>query len=158
MSKKRRRGYNKTGHSAGDQYAIIDFGFFKSDAFRQLSGPAVKVFFELRSRYNGQNNGRIALSLNECARLFSIGKETAQRAFEELQEKGFIRLVVRGRWYGRRASEWALTTLPHDGHLPTHDWKSWKSKKTLREAKKVDVRFQGGFVECFEGSTTEPKH
>lgn len=157
MSRKRRKT-DKTGHSVGDQYAILDYSFLRSDAFRQLSGPAIKVFLELRTRYNGKNNGRITLSLDECRRLFSIGKRTAQRAFQELEAKGFVRLVVLGRWFGRKASEWELTMVPRDGRPPTHDWKMWKPEKPLREATKVAVRFQGGFVECFEGSATEPKH
>jgi hypothetical protein len=157
MSSKRRKT-DKTGHSVSDQYAIMDYSFLRSNAVRQLSGPAIKVFLELRARFNGKNNGRITLSLDECRRLFSIGKRTAQRAFQELEAKGFVRLIVLGRWYGRKASEWQLTMLPRDGCPPTHDWKMWKPEKPLREAKKVDTRFQGGFVACFEGSIMEPRH
>ena len=157
MGRKRRKA-DKTGRSVEGQYAKLDFAFLKSDAFRRLSGPAIKTFLELRSRYNGHNNGRIALSLDECTRLFSIGKGTAQRSFQELEAKGFVRLATLGRWYGRKASEWELTTLPRNGHLPTHDWKKWKPEKALREAKKTTTRYQDGRVDCFEGSASEPKH
>ena len=157
MSRKRRKA-DKTGRSVEGQYAQLDYAFLRSDAFRQLSGSAVKIFLELRARYNGHNNGLIALSLDECTRLFSIGKGTAQRSFQELKAKGFVRTAKLGRWYGRKASEWELTTLSRDGHLATHDWKNWKPEKALREAKKAATRYQDGYVECFEGSTSEPKH
>ena len=157
MSRKRRKA-DKTGRSVNPQYAVLDYEFLKSDAFRRLSGPALKVYFELRSRFNGRNNGQITLSLEECTKLFSIGKGTAQRAFKELHTKGFVRLAVLGRWYGRRASEWELTTLPRNGQPPTHDWKMWKPQRPLRATRKVEARYQGGFVDCFEGSAAEPKH
>ncbi len=156
MNRKRRKT-DKTGHSAPDQYAIIDYSFLKSDAFRQLSGPAVKIFLEFRSRYNGSNNGRITLSWDEITHLLAMGKSTVKRALNELQNKGFIRLIVKGRWFGRKASEWELTMLPRNGHAPTHEWKVWKADKPLKEAKKIEARYQGGFVACFEGSVSEPK-
>lgn len=48
---------------------------------RQLSGPALKVLVELRCRYNGSNNGKVTLSLDEAARLLGLSKTTAKRAF-----------------------------------------------------------------------------
>lgn len=157
MSKKRRKS-DKTGRSVESQYANLTFDFIKSEAFRQLPGSALKVFMELRARYNGSNNGRICLSLDECTRLLRMGKGTAKMAFETLVEMGFARLRKRGRWLGRKASEWELTCLPCDGHPATNQWKQWKSENPLREAKKVALRYQSGFVECFEGSDTVPKH
>jgi predicted ArsR family transcriptional regulator len=47
--------------------------------------------------------------LDEAARLLGIGKGTAQRAFAELQEKGFLRMTRKGQWYGRRATTWRTT-------------------------------------------------
>lgn len=157
MGKKRRKS-NKTGRSVESQYAPLPYNFIKCDAFRQLPGNALKVFMELRARHDGYNNGRICLSLDECTRLLGMGKGTAQAAFKMLVERGFARLRKRGRWLGRKASEWELTCLPCDGHPPTNEWKQWKSQRPLREAKKVALRYQSGFVECFEGSDTVPRH
>jgi hypothetical protein len=56
------------------QYELVN-----SDAWRTLSGPAIKVFLELRTRYHGGNNGRLHLSLDEAARLLGLGKSTVQR-------------------------------------------------------------------------------
>jgi len=87
------------------------------------------VFVELRSRHDGQNNGKLSLSMDEGARLLGLGKSTIARAFSELAEKGFLVLVKKGRWYGRLAHEWATTDRPLNGCIPTNAWKYWTSKK-----------------------------
>ncbi len=87
------------------------------------------MWLELRTRYNGGNNGRLTLSMDEAARILGIGKATAQRAFKELQERGFLRLVKQGQWYGRQATEWQTTDRNCDGYSATNDWKDWQPPK-----------------------------
>jgi DNA-binding transcriptional MocR family regulator len=112
----------------------MDYAVLKSAAWRSLTGAAVKVWFELHCRYNGGNNGVITLSMNEAASILHMGKATIQRAFDDLQAKGFIVLVTEGNWYSRRAHEWRLTTKPTQtakGKVPaTNDWRSWQPEKT----------------------------
>ena len=48
------------------QYVPMPHALLKSDAWRSLSGAAVKVFLELHTRYNGSNNGKVRLSMNEA--------------------------------------------------------------------------------------------
>ena len=118
------------------QYAPMPYAILKSDAWRSLSGAAVKVWFELHTRFNGGNNGRLILSMNEAVEALGIGKGTVQRAFGELQEKGFIVLETEGSWYHRRAHEWRLTTKPMQlskrNEPATNDWRSWRPPKTER--------------------------
>src|SRR3546814_1162748 len=83
----------------------------QSIAFRSLSGAALKVFIELRCRYNGGNNGALTLSMDEGARLLGISKMTVHRALKELQEKGLVKMTRRGQWYGRVATTWATTDV-----------------------------------------------
>lgn len=105
-----------------------------SNEFRGLSGPAVKLWFELNSRYqvvgDGRfsNNGQIALSMTEAARLLGLGKTTVTRAFRELEGKGFIVKTKQGQWYGRLASEWRLTDKPFNDSPATNDWKQPRQK------------------------------
>jgi hypothetical protein len=113
-----------------EQYTTLYYGFLKSAAWRSLSGAAVKVWFELHTRYNGGNNGNVRLSMNEAVKALGISKGTAQRAFVELEEKGFIALHTPGNWYHRQAHEWRLTTKPMQTakgkQAPTNDWKDWR--------------------------------
>lgn len=46
----------------------------RSDAWRSLSGAAVKLCLELSTRFRGGNNGKLHLSLNEAAELLGLGK------------------------------------------------------------------------------------
>ena len=90
MNKTNGRGTNRKGRSRkGGQFVPIPHEMLRSDAWRSLSGAAAKVYVELRSRFNGGNNGDLSLSMDEAKRLLHIGKSTAARAFKELEEKGF---------------------------------------------------------------------
>lgn len=132
-------GKGDTKGRGNEQYVPLPYAMLKSLAWRSLSGAGVKVFFELHCRFNGGNNGKLTLSMNEAAEALGIGKATAQRAFKELQDKGFIALVTPGNWYHRRAHEWRMTHKPIQAiggkTLPTNDWKNYqpprpKVKKT----------------------------
>ena len=114
MSRKGRKS-DKTGRSEDNQYWTLSYSFAKSDAFHQLPGPALKVFMELRARYNGGNNGKITLSLDEASRLLGLSKTTAKRAFKTLEDRGFIKHRVKGKWFGRKASEWIHTVCSLGG-------------------------------------------
>lgn len=115
------------------QYTPLPYAFLKSEAWRSLSGAAVKVFLELHTRFNGGNNGKIHLSMNEAAEALGLGKATVQRAFSELQEKGFIALTCPGNWYHRKAHEWRLTTKTTQavrGNIAaTNEWRDWRPEK-----------------------------
>ena len=125
----RGRRYRTRHGKLDDQYFALPYTMARSPAFRMLSGAALKVFIELRTRFNGGNNGELSLSLDEAARLLSIGKGTAQRAFAELAEKGFIAMTKKGQWYGRRATTWRVSDKGWNGDLPTYAWKHWTPQR-----------------------------
>jgi len=117
-----------------EQYLTLSYPMLRSDAWRSLSGAAVKVWLELRTRYHGGNNGKLALSLDQGAKLLGLGKATVKRALEELEKKGFVVRTKRGQWYGRQASLYRTTDKGADGALPTYAWKHWRApeeKQTL---------------------------
>lgn len=109
------------------QYLTVPYVMARSPAWRSLSGPALKVWFEIRTRYNGKNNGDLSVSLDEAARLLGLSKSTVQRAYGELVEKGFLQMTKRGRWYGRMATTYAVTDRACNGHLATRAWQRWRS-------------------------------
>ena len=124
----------QNGRGESEQYVNMPYVLIKSRAWRSLSGAAVRVWFELSARYNGGNNGTLTLSLQEARDALGMGKATVQRAFLDLQAKGFIVLITKGSWYNRRAHEWRLTTKPlHkvEGKVAaTNDWRLWQPPKT----------------------------
>ncbi len=66
--------------------------------------------------------------MDEAKRLLHIGKSTAARAFEELEEKGFITKTKPGHWYGRRATTWAVSDRQLGNQPPTYSWREWRRK------------------------------
>ena len=124
------------------QYVPLPYSQLKSEAWRSLSGAAVKLWLELHTRYNGGNNGNLHLSVNEAAKLLRMGKATVQRAYKELVDKGFLALEVPGNWYSRRAHDWRLTTkaveTPKEKVPATMDWRSWKPPKKTKRGSKTE--------------------
>jgi len=129
MPKRPKRKVNVKGRNeGGGQYLTISYKMARTQAFRSLTGTSLKVWIELRTRYNGHNNGLVSLSLREAAALLGISQTTAQRALTELEDKGFIKRRTRGSWYGRKAAEFILTDRSYDGHEATRDWQDWQPK------------------------------
>ncbi len=122
---------NAKGRNDSEQYVKLSYRMLRSDAWRSLGGPAVRVYFELRTRYMGRNNGQLTLSLDEGARLLDLGKATVGRALTELQTQGFIVRIKMGQWHGRQATEYAVTDKPVNGLPATNAWKHWRPEKQI---------------------------
>lgn len=126
----------KSNRKSEGQFLPLPYSQIKSLAWRSLSGNAVRLWLEIHTRFNGSNNGRLTLSFAEAADTLGLGKASIQRAYRELEEKGFLALEKRGNWYSRRAHEWRLTTKPTDRvkgrQPPTCEWRSWRPPKTER--------------------------
>ncbi|MEO9516087.1 MAG: helix-turn-helix domain-containing protein [Paracoccaceae bacterium] len=142
----------KSNKRKGDgQYAPLTYAMLKSDAWRELSGAAVRVFLELHCRFNGSNNGLLTLSYAEAAEVLGMGKATVQRAFADLVAKGFVVLEKEGNWYHRQAHEWRLTIKPvqraKGKESPTHDWIKYGLQNSERGS---DVKQRGAGVVPFE--------
>ena len=103
-------------------------GLLTSEAWRSLSGGALRYYIELRRRFNGQNNGELHLSIVEAMKVLGMGRHTVIRAQRELVEKGFIWCTVAGNWKDRTASTWELTDEPVGTQLPTSAYKNWPKK------------------------------
>jgi hypothetical protein len=128
MSRKRWRGkYDATAHKRKEQYIPLSYAMVRSNAFRSLSGAALKVFLEIRTRFHGSNNGELSLSVKDAKQLLGLAQATIHRAFAELEVKGFLRLIRRGHWYGKKAALWLTTDRGVDGEPPTNAWRHWKA-------------------------------
>ena len=126
----------KSKRRSEGQYLPLPYAQLRSDAWRSLSGAAVRLWLELHTRYNGSNNGRLILSYAEAGEALGMGKATIQRAYAELVEHGFLALEKEGNWYHRQAHEWRLTTKPSNlankKVPPTHDWRSFQKPKKVK--------------------------
>ncbi|MDX0112603.1 hypothetical protein GOC07_09985 [Sinorhizobium meliloti] len=95
------------------------------------------LYMELKQRYNGSNNGDIALSRREAEAALNCSDKPVKAAFKGLMEKGFIRVATRGSFHwkqgggpGGRSTRWILTEYPVDhpvkGLSPDRDFMRWR--------------------------------
>src|SRR5206468_4901344 len=88
---------------------------------------------EIARIYDGTNNGRLALSVRDAAKRCRIAKDTASRAFRELQERGFIECMKQGGFSCkiRHAAEWRVLehTCDVTGRLPEKNFMRWCEQK-----------------------------
>ena len=119
------------GRSKGDfKHVRLQEWLLRSDAYRSLSCTARCLLVELYRKYNGTNNGDLFLSCRDAAELLGLSsKDTASRAFRELQVRGFILAKGRGAFSMKLklATTWILTEFPVGEELPTKEFMRFKA-------------------------------
>jgi hypothetical protein len=75
-----------------------------SPAYLHLTCQERAFLIEIARIYDGANNGRLALSTRTAAQRCHMAKDTATRAFAELQSLGFIECVTPGAFSRDRLS------------------------------------------------------
>lgn len=124
------RGADATGRSKKDaRHMRLYRSFMETPAWRSLAKQARAVLIELYALYNGDNNGELFLSCREAASRCNINKDTASKAFRELEAKGFIQRRAKRpeNWTLGLARCWILTEFPfpRSGVKPTRDYLNW---------------------------------
>jgi hypothetical protein len=103
----------------------------QTEAWQSLRALERSIYIEIAARYagDGSNNGRIGYSIREAASTFKVGKSSAARALEMLQDRGFIVARKKGAFSlkSRHSTEWRLTEFGCDmtGALPTKEFARW---------------------------------
>lgn len=104
-----------------------------SPAYLSLTCPSRAVLVEIWKAFNGTNNGRIGLSIRRASERCKISRGTAQRAFVQLQERGFVECMTKGAFSRKEphATEWRLTWWGCDvtGELPSRKFMCWGREK-----------------------------
>ena len=89
-----KRGLSKKGVvETKERFVKLSYSLLESEAWRWLKPHSKAVYIELRRRYNGSNNGTIALNMGDAAELLKASKSTIQKALKELEDHGFIKRV-----------------------------------------------------------------
>ncbi len=106
-----RRHTSKGRSKIGDRFVGLRWFLLDSAAWLSLSPGARVVYIEINRRYNGSNNGYLALSVREAAERCRVNKDTVTRIILELCEKGFIEVASPGAFSikSRHAAEYRLT-------------------------------------------------
>ena len=71
------------------------------------------------------------MSVREARDLVNIAKDTASRAFRELEAKGFLKRNVCGsfNWKAKQATTWILTTYEFDDQPASKEFARWVPEK-----------------------------
>ncbi len=85
--------------STGPKFSAIYLWEMDTPAYRCMSAWGRSLLIEFRGKYNTHNNGEIAMSVLDAARLLGCHKDTAFKALRELEEKGWIREEQKGSFH-----------------------------------------------------------
>jgi hypothetical protein len=105
---KRRYTNKRRRPSQTDQFVQVYNNVIKSEAWRNCSGDALKVFMHLCTRYHGTNNGALAASMRDIGKACAITKDKANRCINELLDWGLVEIVAQGSYGGRKANEYGI--------------------------------------------------
>src|SRR5829696_9224547 len=148
------RRIDRTGRSQGEsRHVRLHHWMLSCPAWKSLPAVDRAIFIELAALYNGSNNGSLGYSVRTAAERLSVSPQTAMRALQRLQERGFITRVTKGAFSRkvRHASEWRLTEHPCDvtGEMATKAFMSWKPSMPATNTK----RGASSGTDCFPGGT-----
>ena len=104
----------------------------KSEAWKHLSGSAVKVLLDLASMERGDNNGAVFYSSRFGAESTGLARNTVWRALARLIETGFIYCTEEGG-FNRKTPHaasygltWAAGPKGSKWRAPSHAYEDWK--------------------------------
>jgi hypothetical protein len=124
--------HNATGRSlTKGTFALIPETVMRSPAYTATSLAGRALLLEIAVLFRGSNNGCLGLSARQAAERLGCSKDTAARAFRELEAHGLIEATRRGKFTTKTAplaSEWRLTwrLCNLSNHLPSNAFLRWK--------------------------------
>ena len=116
------------GKGSGPNFSMLFHYIKRSTSYHSLSPVARALLIEIMDRYNGYNNGFIALGRREIEYELGCGAATACRAMREVDDADLARPTKVGAWRGRQATEWRITwkLCNKTGQLPRNQWQERK--------------------------------
>lgn len=119
---------------------------FQSVAYRSLDLTARALLDELIALHDGSNNGSLWLSVIDATALLGLADSKAlTRAFNDLQEAGFIRKTKDAHFSVKfsetsRARCWRLTFLPVTSRSQpaTNEWREWSPPARTKARKRME--------------------
>ena len=127
MSKLKKRYKALSAHAQKHKrYVGFDYQLLETEAFKYLTGGAFKLLALVKKRYNGINNGHISFSVREGRDLLGCSVNTISRYFDELVNKGFLKIKEKGsfNYKKRHASTWIITSDKYNNET-SRDFKYW---------------------------------
>ena len=125
-----------------EPFLMIKTWELKSPAFRALTGDEVRVYIEMRMRYNGRNNGDIVFGGQMAGHAIHKSKATGSRILLRLVKLGFIKITKDSSFAQKgKCKEYELTAL---------DRQPAKNSCKLPCGTKDFMRFTADMIETLE--------
>ena len=111
-------GRDRKTESRSDHWTKMLRRTMQEPAWNALSVTAQALYPWLKFEWHGKdnnNNGRIRLSIRQAAERLGVGRNTAGRAFHDLQSKGFIvvtEAAILGSSGNAKSPAYEITELP----------------------------------------------
>jgi DNA-binding transcriptional regulator YhcF (GntR family) len=133
--------HNASGHTVrrkkikSPPFVMLPKYMLKSAAWYSLPCIARAAYLQVALRYDGANNGRIAISARRLGAELGVNQTTASRALRHLLDRGFIEVARQSGFNvkGRVATEYRLTAYRCDvtGGLPAKTFMKWLLENSL---------------------------
>jgi hypothetical protein len=136
---------NKKGRNDfGKPFVKLDHELLKTPAYRALAPSSRALLIELAMLFNGSNNGSLYLSQRDGAALMGVSDTTAaKRAFDELQDLGFI-VLTRDAHFNVKAADasrarcWRLTWQHTNTKGPTCEYQTRQPEPATSERRRME--------------------
>src|SRR5262249_27981577 len=111
-----------------EQFIKLPHAVYDGQAFQALRPIEIAVLLLLLRKFNGYNNGAIALGVREAARRCHCSQMTACRALAHLQQTKLISATYKGHMvpeFGRSnaSSRWRIDFVENAQNRPTKERK-----------------------------------
>lgn len=133
-----------------DHFTVMTRVLMNTQAWKSLSSTAQALYPWIKLEWKGpkaNNNGKISLSVRQAADRLGISKDTAARAFQDLQAKGFLVVTEAASLgvYGHgKCFKYEITEIPlpheRDGRCL---YKSWSQGTDLEVVRAVAAKPSG---------------
>jgi len=124
----------KLSFPTGAKIVIIK-RLIESEVFLTMPPPANKLFLLLHSQWRPHKP--VGYGVRQAAKKIGCAKNTAAKAFQELEKRGFIIREEESFFdsrNGSRSREWRLTWMPYTWHgndkPASNEWEKWEDKKS----------------------------
>lgn len=119
----------------GGDFVQLPRIILRSPAFLSLSQRARSCLLVILERFNGFNNGRIGLSIDNLgAALGNQNHSANSRALVELMDRGFLECMAGANHVKSKAREYRLTFIESGSggrEKATNEWKLWQAPKKI---------------------------
>ena len=130
------------------RYLLIHKWEMVSPAYKALTGDEVRVYQDMRIRYNGRNNGRIVYPTRQAGKVIHKSHITGGKRIARLIDLGFVKVRQESTFGQKRLSrEYELTAIGRAqaakrNKLPsgTNEFLRWTAKDIAdHDAKNAEV-------------------